>query len=142
MPTQRAGKVRHMLRDGRAVIVSHTPFTVRLTYETTRFTQLVSLGIDAGTAHIGLSTTTEKNELLSAEIELRTDIVNNLSTRREARRTRRSKRSVRYRAPRFDNRRASKKPGWLAPSVQQKVHSHIKAVQDICRILPNASVTV
>lgn len=142
MPTTRAGKVRRLLRDGRAVIVSHTPFTVRLTYETTRFTQPVSLGIDAGTAHIGLSATTEKNELLSAEIELRKDIVDNLSIRREARHTRRSKRSVRYRAPRFDNRRSSKKPGWLAPSVQQKVHSHIKAVQDICRILPIASVTV
>ena len=142
MPTTRAGKVRRLLRDGRAVIVSHTPFTVRLTYETTRFTQPVSLGIDAGTAHIGLAATTEKNELLSAEIELRSDIVDNLSTRREARRSRRGKRSVRYRAPRFLNRRASKKDGWLAPSVQQKVHSHIKAVQDICRILPIASVTV
>lgn len=27
MPTSRLGKVRHMLKDGRAVIVSHKPFT-------------------------------------------------------------------------------------------------------------------
>ena len=142
MPTTRAGKVRRMLRDGKAVIVSHTPFVIRLTCETTRFTQTVSLGVDAGTKHIGLSATTERKELLAAEIELRTDIVDNLSTRREARRTRRGKRSVRYRAPRFLNRRASKKDGWLAPSVQQKVHSHVKAVQDACRILHVTSVTV
>ena len=142
MPTTRAGKIRRMLRNGRAVIVSHTPFTVRLTYQTTFFTQPVSLGVDTGTAHIGLSATTEKKELLAAEIELRTDIVDNLSTRREARRTRRSKRSVRYRAPRFNNRKSSKMQGWLPPSVQQKVHSHVKAVQDICRILPVASVTI
>ena len=45
MPTQRAGKARRMLRDGLASIVSHTPFTIRLTYETTAFTQPVSLGI-------------------------------------------------------------------------------------------------
>ena len=142
MPTQRTGKVRCMLRDGHAVIASHTPFTIRLTYDTTHYTQPVSLGVDAGSKHIGLAATTQSKELYAAEVELRSDIVDNLSTRREARRTRRSKRSIRYRAPRFLNRRASKRTGWLAPSVQQKVHSHVKAVQDICRLLPVTSVTV
>ena len=142
MPTTRAGKVRRMLRDGRAVIVSHAPFTIRLTYDTTRYTQSVSLGVDAGSKHIGLSATTGTKELYAAQVNLRTDITDNLSTRREARRTRRGKRSVRYRAPRFRNRAGSKKSGWLAPSVGQKVHSHVKAVLDICRILPVSSVTV
>ena len=142
MPTSRTGKVRRMLYDGLAVIATHTPFTIRLTYDTTHFTQPISLGVDAGSKHIGLSATTEVNEIYAAEIELRSDIVDNLSTRREARRTRRGKRSMRYRAPRFLNRRASKRDGWLAPSVQQKVHSHVKAVQDIRRILPVTSVTV
>ena len=142
MPTTKAGKVRRLLHDGKAVIVSHTPFAIKLTYETNHYTQSISLGIDAGAKHIGLSATTDRKELFAAEINLRTDIVDNLSTRREARRTRRSKRSVRYRAPRFDNRKASKKAGWLAPSVQQKIHSHVKAVQDVCRILPVSSVTI
>lgn len=142
MPTQHAGKVRRMLRDGRAVIATHTPFTIRLTYDTTRHTQPVSLGVDAGSKHIGLSATTEHKELYAAEIELRSDIVGNLSDRREARHTRHCKRSIRYRAPRFLNRRASKKDDWLAPSVRQKVHSHVKAVQNACRILPVTSVTV
>ena len=142
MPTTRCGKVRCLLRDGRAVIASHTPFTIRLMYDTTCFTQPVSLGVDAGSKHIGLAATTKHKELYAAEIELRTDIVENLSTRREARRSRRSKRSIRYRAPRFLNRRASKKDDWLAPSVMQKVHSHVKAVQDIRRFLPVTSVTV
>lgn len=142
MPTSRCGKLRRMLRDGKAVIVSHTPFTVRLTYDTTHHTQPVSLGVDSGSKYIGISATTNSKELYAAQIELRTDIVDNLSTRRESRRTRRSKRSIRYRAPRFNNRRASKRAGWLAPSVRQKVHSHTKAVQDICRILPVTSVTV
>lgn len=142
MPTTRCGKVRCMLRDGRAVIASHTPFTIRLTYDTTYFTQPVSLGVDAGSKHIGLAATTQSKELYAAEVELRSDIVGNLSTRKEARRSRRGKRSVRYRAPRFLNRRASKKDDRLAPSVMQKVHSHVKAVQDIRRILPVTSVTV
>ena len=142
MPTRRTGKVRRMLHDGRAVIVSHTPFTIRLTNDTTCFTQPVSLGVDAGSKHIGLSATTKHKELYAAEVELRSDIVNNLSTRRQARRSRRSKRSIRYRAPRFLNRSASKKDGRLAPSVQEKVHSHVKAVQKLCRFLPVTSVTV
>lgn len=142
MPTTRCGKVRCLLRDGRAVIAMHTPFTIRLTYDTTHHTQPVSLGVDAGSKHIGLSATTEHKELYAAEIELRSDIVGNLSNRREARHTRRSKRSIRYRAPRFLNRRASKKDGWLAPSVMQKVHSHVKAVWDIRCILPLTSVTL
>ena len=140
MPTTRAGKVRRMLRDGKAVIAGHTPFTIRLTYNTTHFVQPVALGVDAGSVHVGLSATTDRRELFAAEIELRTDIVENLSTRREARRARRGKRSVRYRAPRFDNRRRSEE--WLAPSVQQKIHSHVNAVQDIRKFLPVTSVTV
>lgn len=142
MPTRRTGKVRRMLRDGRAVIASHTPFAIRLTYDTTHYTQPVSLGVDAGSKHIGLSATTETKELYAAEIELRSDIVTKLSVRREARHTRRSKRSIRYRAPRYLNRHASKKNGWLAPSVRQKIHSHVKAVQELCRLLPVNSVTV
>lgn len=142
MPTTRCGKVRCMLRNGRAVIASHTPFTIRLTYDTTRYTQPVSLGVNAGSKHIGLSATTQSKELYAAEIELRTDIVENLSTRREARRSRRSKRSIRYRAPRFLNRRASKKDDRLAPSVMQKVHSHVKAVTDVCRLLPVSYITI
>ena len=68
MPTSRCGKVRCMLRDGNAVIVSHTPFTIRLTYETTHFLQPVSLGVDSGSKHIGLSATTETKELYAAEV--------------------------------------------------------------------------
>ena len=140
MPTRRAGKVRRMLHDGRAVIVSHTPFTIRLTYETTSYTRPVSLGVDTGSVHIGLSTSTDTKELYAAEVHLRTDIVNLLSTRREARHTRRGKRSVRYRAPRFDNRR--RPDGWLAPSVNNKIDTHIKLVKDVCAFLPVTSVTV
>lgn len=140
MPTRRAGRVRRMLRDGQAVVASHTPFTVRLTYDTTHYVQRVTLGVDAGTTHVGLSASTVTRELYAAEAELRTDIVERLSARREARRTRRSKRSVRYLAPRFDNRR--KPEGWLAPSVRQKVASHVRLIEDVTKILPVTDVVI
>ena len=62
-----------------------------------------------------------------------------LATRREFRRSRRH-RKTRYRQPRFLNR---KKPnGWLAPSVQHKVNSHLKLVNLVYSILPITSLTV
>lgn len=133
MPTTRYGKVRRMLRDGRAVVVRREPFTIRITYDTTDFTQPITLGVDAGTNHVGLSATTESKELFSAEVTLRTDIVKLLSQRREARRTRRN-RKTRYRAPRFDNRR--RPDGWLAPSVEQRVQSHLQLIRKVHGILP------
>ena len=138
MPTRRAGKVRRMLADGRAVIAGHAPFTIRLNYETTSFVQPVALGVDAGSVHAGLSATTDKQELYAEQLDLRIDIVNNLSTRREARRSRRD--HLRYRAPRFDNRR--KAEGLLVPSIEQKVNSHVFAVTRIRSFLPVSSVTV
>ena len=133
MPTERYGKVRRMLRDGKAVVVRREPFTIRLLYETDSITQPVTLGVDAGTTYIGLSATTESRELFATEVTLRTDIVKLLSQRREARRTRRS-RKTRYRKPRFDNRR--KPEGWLAPSVEQRIHSHLQLMAKVNAILP------
>lgn len=138
MPTRRAGKVRRMLADGRSVIAGYTPFTIRLTYDTTRFVQPVTLGVDAGSVHVGLSATTDRNEIYAEQLNLRTDIVGLLSTRREARRTRRSR--LRYRKPRFDNRRRAE--GSLAPSTEQKVQSHITDIKRICSFLPVSSVIV
>ena len=73
MPTKRYGKVRHLLKDGRAVVVRRDPFTIRLTYDSGKHTQPVSLGVDAGSKHIGLSATTERKELFSAQVEVRQD---------------------------------------------------------------------
>lgn len=68
MPTQRLGKVRKLLRDGRACVVRHKPFTIQLRYETTEYTQPVTLGVNAGTGHVGLSATTESRELFAAQV--------------------------------------------------------------------------
>lgn len=131
MPTGRSGKVRRMLHDGKAVVVRREPFTIQLLYETTGFIQPVSLGVDAGTKHVGLSATTEAMELFSAEVQLRTDIVKLLAQRREARRTRRN-RKTRYRKPRFDNRRHAR----FAPSVEQRIQSHLQLIGKVNSILP------
>ena len=134
MPTHKLGKVRHLLKEGRAKIIKRNPFTIKLNYECNNYTQDVTLGVDAGSKHIGLSASTQKKELYCSDVELRNDIVDLLSVRRENRRTRRN--HLRYREPRFNNRVASKKEGWLAPSIRQKIDSHLKVIEDVHKILP------
>ena len=133
MPTERHGKVRRLLRDRKARVVKTEPFTIQLLYDNTEHTQSVTLGVDAGTGHVGLSATTESKELFAAEVTLRRDIQSLLATRRESRRTRRN-RKTRYRAPRFNNRR--RPDGWLSPSVEQSVQSHIALIRKVHSILP------
>ena len=140
MPTERFGKVRRMLKNSLAHVVRRIPFTIQLDYDTTDFTQPITLGIDAGSKHVGVSATTTEKELYAADVELRNDIVDKLSTRREQRRTRRSR--LRHRKPRFDNRVSSKKNGCLAPSVENKVHTHMSVVKNVCKILPVSNIVV
>ena len=138
MPTERHGHVRKLLRDGKACVVKRIPFTIKLNYRTTTYTQEVSLGIDAGTRHIGVSATTKSKELFSSEVVLRKDIVDLLSTRREQRRTRRNR--LRYRKARFNNRK--REDGQLAPSVQNRVDAHLKVIRNVHRILPITKTTI
>ena len=141
MPTSNHAKVRVMLKTGKAKVVRRCPFTIQLLYDTSCYTQEVSLGIDAGSKHIGVSATTESGVLYEADVELRNDISGLISTRRQNRRTRRN-RKTRYRKPRFNNRVSSKKEGWLAPSVKQKVDTHLAVVGKVYQILPVSRVIV
>lgn len=128
-------KAKILLEQGKAKVVKRTPFTIQLIYGSSGYKQDVSLGVDAGSKHIGLSATAKDKVLYEADVELRTDIVELLSVRRESRCARRN-RKTRYRAPRFDNRVSSKKKGWLAPSVRQKIDCHLKVISDVHKILP------
>jgi hypothetical protein len=141
MPTQRHGKIRRLLRDGKAKVVRRCPFTIQLLYTTTNYTQPITLGVDAGSKTIGISAVTDTKELYAAEITIRNDIVKLLAKRREYRRARRN-RKTRYRQPRFNNRVHRKKKGWLAPSIENKIASHLKVIEDLHNILPITRIIV
>ena len=138
MPCKEA-KARHLLRDKKAKVVRKIPFTIQLLFDCEENVQPISLGIDAGSKHIGVSATTESKVLYEADVELRNDIVDLISTKRESRRTRRN-RKTRYRKARFNNRKREK--GWLAPSVRQKIETHLQVVKDVHKILPVSKITV
>ncbi|MDP9750332.1 RNA-guided endonuclease IscB [Thermoanaerobacter pentosaceus] len=139
MPTKRHGKVRRLLKQGLAKVVRRDPFTIQLLYNTTTYTQLITTGEDIGSKTVGISAITENQELLSMEVELRQDIKKLLLERREYRRSRRY-RKRRYRKPRFLNRRRHE--GWLAPSLQWRVETHVKLINFVAKILPVSRIVI
>ena len=141
MPTENYGKVRILLKHKKAKVIRRCPFTIQLMYSTKSYTQNITLGVDTGSKHIGLSATTKSKELYAAEVELRNDITKLISDRKEFRSSRRN-RKTRYRKPRFMNRVSSKKKGWLAPSVKQKIQSHLSVIHMVHKILPITQIIV
>lgn len=134
-------KARVLLKSNKACVVKRTSFTIKLLYGSTGYKQPITLGVDAGSKHVGLSASTGSHELYREEMSPRNDVVRLLAKRRELRRSRRN-RKTRYRAPRFDNRVHSKHKGWLAPSVEVKIQEHITVIKRICRILPITLIRV
>ena len=131
MPTT-PGKARHLLKEGKAKVVQRTPFTIQLKYATGESKQDVTLGIDPGFSWIGFNAVTSKTSLISGELELRNNIKKLLEQRASYRRTRRSR--LWHREPRFNNR--SKPAGWLAPSIQHRLDTHVRLIDRIKSILP------
>lgn len=134
-------KARHMLKAGKAVVARRTPFTIKLTIATGETKQDVTLGVDAGAKYVGISATTEKEEVFASEVELRQDITGLLADRLALRRARRN-RKTRYREPRFNNRVRSKNKGWLAPSVENRIQAHISRIEAVCRVLPITKIVI
>ena len=139
MPTT-PRKARILLKQGKAKVVRRTPFTIQLLYATGETKQEITLGVDAGSKVVGLSATTDDEELFSSEVILRNDIVDLISTRSQNRRTRRNR--LRYRKPRFLNRVKTKKKGWLAPSIVHKIQTHLRVISDVNKLLPISKIIV
>ena len=138
MPTNRCGKVRWLLKSKQAIVAKRTPFTIKLLYDTNEYKQSLTLGVDTGSKHIGISVTSNTKEVFAGQVELRQDVSDLISAKHKARRTRRN--HLRYRAPRFNNRAISE--GWLAPSIRCKIQSHLRIVENLHKILPITNVVV
>lgn len=139
MPTHPA-KARKLLKQRKAIVKQMKPFTIQLTYETTEYVQAVTLGIDSGYLHLGFSAATEQKELIAGEVYQLQGMKDRLKERSDYRRLRRGR--LRYRKPRFDNRKASKQKGWLAPSIQHKLDTHIRLIEQMKQIIPITKIVI
>ena len=136
MPTERFGKVRRLLKEGKAKVVRREPFTIKLLYEPeTDVVQECYCGVDTGSKHIGVAVVGNDKVLYQSQTELRNDISKKINIRRQLRRLRRL-RKIRYRKQRFLNRRNSIRKNRLSPSVKHKVQAHIDEIEFCKKILP------
>ena len=141
MPTNRTAWVAYALKHGEAKVVRREPFTIQLLRDSTHYRQEVTLGVDVGSKHVGLSATTEKKELYSAQVELRTDVSELLFAHREFRRARRGRKHNWYRPCRRANR-ANHRNKYLPLSIKHKADSHIRSIKFVCKILPISKIRV
>ena len=85
MPTGRFGKVRRMLNNSEAKVISRCPFVIQLLYETkTHVVQPVEVGDDTGSKHNGISAVAVYND--SAEAEARQERASTRAARKQIRR--------------------------------------------------------
>jgi hypothetical protein len=142
MPTSRFGKVRRLLRDNQAKVVRKEPFTIQLFYETEKIVDDLTLGVDTGSSMIGTAVVNSEEEVFYiAETKIRNDITKKIKRRSIARQLRRS-RKLRYRKPRFDNRKNSKRKDRFSPTMVSKISSHIREIEFVKSILPIKQVVI
>ncbi len=136
MPTSRCGKVYRLLKQGKAKVIKRCPFTIRLLYETTEFTQSLTLAVDTGSGTIGTAVADEKGNIYyMSKVEVRNDITSKMTDRRKYRRSRRA-RHTRYRPARFSHRKNSFKKDRFSPTMISKLTTHIREIEYIKSILP------
>lgn len=138
MPTFRLGKVRHLLKNGRAKIVKHHPFTIQLRYDSRNYVQPVEICEDVGYEYIGISVKSQSHEYVSAQYDTLKDEKERHDSCRKYRRTRRNR--LRYRKPRFKNRKRVE--GRLAPSLEHKKQLNISLINMYCAVIPIKHITV
>lgn len=127
---------RLLLKQGKAKVKKRTPFTIKLLYEATEYTQELTLGIDTGSSHIGSAVSDNDGDIYyMSDVEIRNDITDKMTQRAKYRRNRRN-RKTRYRKARWMNRKNSIKTDRFSPTMRSKFHSHEKEIEFVKSILP------
>ncbi len=127
---------RLLLKQGKAKVKKREPFTIKLTYETTNYTQNLILGVDTGSGTIGTAVAKKNSDIVyMSEVSVRNDITDKMTKRAKYRRNRRS-RKTRYRKAKWLNRANSIRNDRFSPTMQSKLHSHVKEIEYIKSILP------
>ncbi len=142
MPTCRHGKVKHLLKMGKAKVVKRCPFTIKLLYDSTNYTQELTLGVDTGSSHIGSAVSdNDGNIYYMSDTEIRNDIADKMTRRANYRRNRRH-RKTRYRKARWMNRKNSIKTDRFSSTMRSKFHSHEKEIEFVKSILPIKNIVL
>ena len=79
---------RLLLKQGKAKVKEKCPFTIKLNYETTEYTQELTLGVDTGSSHVGVAVSDNIGKIYYiSDVEIRNDISDKMTQRSKYRRT-------------------------------------------------------
>ena len=136
-------RARQLLERRRAVVHRMYPFTIRLKDRIGGDVQPVRVKLDPGSKTTGLAVVREHADgpqvLHLAEIKHRgSTVAKSMESRSNSRRRRRSA-NLRYREPRFDNRR--RPAGWLTPSMRSRVGNILTWIARLRRICPVSALS-
>lgn len=148
-------RARELLARGRAVVVRHTPFTIRIKDRTRSESNVpgVQLRIDPGSRGTGIALTDTTREyapdgtqvsmrrgLVSVELGHRGAQIHRAMGQRAGYRHRRRSANCRYRAPRSRNR--ARRKGWLPPSVQHRVDTTVSMGRRLSGVAPVTEIHI
>ena len=135
-------RARQLLKSGRAKVIRKVPFTIILQDRLWEDSAVPSMRIkiDPGSRTTGIALVQSGGKVLWAgEVTHRgQQIKDALESRRMIRRNRRSR--LRYRQPRFDNRRRPE--GWLPPSLNSRVHNVMTWTLRLCKFSPAQAISM
>jgi len=135
-------KARILLKLGKAKVIRRTPFTIKLLYGSSGYTQPLTHGVDTGSSEIGSAVVNDKEEVIyMSEITIRNDITKTMKSRATARRNRRN-RKTRYRKARWANRKNSCRKDRFSPTMISKFDSHFKEINFVKSILPISQLVI
>ncbi len=135
-------RARLLLSRGRARVHKMYPFTIRLVDRARGQVQPLQIKIDPGSKQTGIAIVREAgstaNVVVLIELKHRGAAIRKALEQRVGFRRRRRSANLRYRAPRFDNRR--KPEGWLAPSLQHRIDTVTATVARLRASVPVTSI--
>lgn len=124
---------RLLLKQGKAKVKKRVPFTIKLLYSTTEYTQELTLGVDTGSSHIGTAVSDNNGNIYyMADTKIRNDIADKMKRRAMYRRDRRNRK----------NRINSIKKDRFSPTMVSKFHSHEKEIEFVKSILPISKLVI
>lgn len=141
-----AGKARKLLNQGKAVIHKRYPFVIRLKEQKeNEGNASYEVKIDPGSKVTGVAVVKNGNAVILGELHHKKGISEELKSRRDLRRGRRS-RKTRYRRCKYPNKKgqknafvSSRPKGWLAPALKARVQQIQNLVTKLCRYTPVSS---
>ena len=140
MPTSERHAAK-LLKSGKAVIEQYRPiFTIRLTKRKRGKTQPIEYASDTGYQHVGVSIKSEEHEYVHRQYDMLANETERHNDCRKYRRTRRN--HLRYRKPRFNNRKPKMAKGEvLVPSLQHRVDNQTRLFGNFCNVMPITTAT-